>query len=435
MPSVSEMREITSSLALSAILAAQVLSASVGRGEVPEARGVWFNSYREPFASLDGETFRLRVRQMMAQLSDAGINMIFYLVKTPWDARAYYDSSLMERVTDEYDPLKVVVEEGTAAGLEVHAYFNVLAEGDSSLAGMLKVRREWALVDPDGHPTGWMNPFDEGVGQYVVAIAQELAHYEGLAGIQLDRIRFPGSRYGYNPDVLELYRNVTGKSPASDADPEWVRFRAEGVTPLVRLIREEIKRVDPSKFVSASVFPDKYSALAGVMQDWETWARLGYVDFLATMSYTDSTSRLETYVREQLQAVNLSVPLYVGTSVETATDGLFADLVSLIRRSPANGFVIFNANILIESPGKMELLRGMFVGPRPVTPHSSEARWDASRAQSAERWKDYFKPLEAQLVLVFVALVVALLAAVGVKFWERLGEHSTERHREIQVIS
>jgi len=381
------------------VLASRLMGTATGANTLPEGRAAWFNTYSEPFVNLDEQTFRAKIRQAMSQLSGAGLNAIFYLVKTPWDAKAYYNSSIMERITESYDPLKIVIEEGRTAGLEVHAYFNVLAEGDSSPAGMLTRRRDWALVDQGGNPSGWMNPFDEGVRDYVLSIVHELTRYEGLSGIQLDRIRFPGNGVGYNPSILAMFKNATGKTPANDAEPAWVKFRASGVTSLVKAIRDEVRSVAPNLVLSAAVFPDKLSAVATVMQDWETWAKEEYVDFLATMSYTDSVQRLDSYMRDQLQAVNLSMPLYVGINAATLTDSLFMDEITKIRKSPANGFVIFNANALLESAGKLDLLRDNLGGKVP-TPHSSIAAWSASRAEARTRWKEYFGASDYSLVLI-----------------------------------
>jgi len=397
-------------LILSVLLLSASLEVHDRQQQAPEARAVWFNTYAESFVDLSEAEFEAKVRDYMGRLSLAGFNTVFYLVKTPWDAKAHYASNTMERITYDYDPLKIVIEEGRSAGLEVHAYFNVLAEGDSAMAGRLVTNRDWALRTREGFAMGWLNPFEPGVKDYVLEIIGELVRYEGLSGIQLDRVRFPGNNVGYNEGILQLYRDATGKTPSNDADPDWVKFRAGGVTSLVKAISEEVRRLNPNLAISAAVFPDKYSAFANVLQDWETWAGMGYVDFLATMSYTDSVSRLESYIRGQVQAVNFTIPLYVGISAETATDTLFMDEVSSILGSPANGFVVFNANLLLESPGKMESLQRNLGSPAPPTPHSSQSAWEASREQSIARWKEFSKSIDVFSLAVFGGLALGVLA-------------------------
>lgn len=136
--------------------------------------------------------------------------------------------------TATFDYLARFIEAGHAAGLRVNAAINTMVGGyHSSIgnAGMLydhPERKGWCSVDNlqggltnamDDAETGprFLDPANPDVQEFLLTLLGELAAYEGLDGIVLDRCRYDDNNMdaGYTDAAKEAFTTFLGSAPSA----------------------------------------------------------------------------------------------------------------------------------------------------------------------------------------------------------------------------
>lgn len=136
--------------------------------------------------------------------------------------------------TATFDYLARFIEAGHAAGLRVNAAINTMVGGyHSSIgnAGMLydhPERKGWCSVDNlqggltnamDDSETGprFLDPANPDVQEFLLTLLGELAAYEGLDGIVLDRCRYDDNNMdaGYTDAAKEAFTTFLGSAPSA----------------------------------------------------------------------------------------------------------------------------------------------------------------------------------------------------------------------------
>jgi len=150
-------------------------------------------------------------------------------------------------------------------------------------------------LDP-GHPA---------VADYLVALVAELVAGYDLDGVHLDRIRYPGQNWGYNPTALARFQALTGRDDVPlPGDAAWLQWRRDQVTALVRRIYLAVSATNPRLQVSAalsvagaaptSIATWQTSTPYGAhLQDWRAWLEEGILDLGLPMTYRDAEVEAE----------------------------------------------------------------------------------------------------------------------------------------------
>ena len=180
----------------------------------------------------------------------------------------------------DWDYLQAFIDAGHEAGLRVYAGFNTFCGGhksglgtngvlyrDSNMAqyatmlntanGIKSIMNEWA-------DEKFLNPVHPDVQKYTLALLSDLAHYDDLDGIILDRGRFHSAQSDfsdYTREVFEKYIGTKVKNWPSDVCPpghehfvpqpkpthfmQWVEFRAKVIHDFIETARETVKKVNP----------------------------------------------------------------------------------------------------------------------------------------------------------------------------------------------
>ncbi|MFN5607790.1 MAG: family 10 glycosylhydrolase, partial [Bacteroidota bacterium] len=117
-------------------------------------RGVWITTTAS--TALDS---RDNIRQMVSTCKAAGINHLFVVVYN--NARTTYPSNVMNTLIGKpilerfagRDPLQECIEEGHAAGLKVHAWFEYGFSSSYSASGgaIVAAKPQWAARDLAGN--------------------------------------------------------------------------------------------------------------------------------------------------------------------------------------------------------------------------------------------------------------------------------------------
>lgn len=276
-------------------------------------RGLWVDAF--------GPGLKTRA-QAMRTVEDAawmGFNTLFVQTFRRGDCLCL--KSGLPAITDRdfeknFDPLALVTRLAHARGMRVIAWVSVTGMYNAGspnsnpnsifrLHGPSSGAQSWLARRPDGSwleagRDGWLDVGIPAAAEYVTQGVINLVRNYPVDGIQLDRIRYPdGGNWGYDPKVLARYRTETGKTgvPAAD-DPDWMEWKRQQVTALVRRIALEVKAVRSNAWITAATItyfqPPRAGDLvsfrrkqtyADVFQDWPTWMYDGLLELNVLMNY------------------------------------------------------------------------------------------------------------------------------------------------------
>ncbi len=271
----------------------------------------------------------------------AGNNFTQLLVQARGRADSWYKSDFAPRAEElqdqptDFDPLGEVIK--ACEPTPVQAWLNIfyLWTGDTppESANHPALKTKWILRDNNGKSVadyselerrmGWIegiyaDPADPEYRLLMAEIVRELLNRYDLAGIHLDFIRYPGSRYGFAGITAEKFKKQWGFAPAwlpEKIEPDklqdwldgsmnraerilttgaliWAEMRAAEVSKMVETIRRAMKQTHPGLLLSAAVDPDRLSAYLDKGQDWQAWAEKGLVDELYPMTYFGDFERI-----------------------------------------------------------------------------------------------------------------------------------------------
>lgn len=225
-----------------------------------------------------------------------------------WAGGACYDSDVLPpspqysyRKEDAFELCRAAAKKN---GLKFHAWmvcFNMGGHVSAETKGKFKTAGR-VQVDAAGRiKDTWLCPSHPDNVKLVVDALAELAA-KGADGVHLDYIRYPDG------DFCHCGRCKT----EAERYPSWQEFRATRISEVVRLASQRIRRESPGTEISAAVrntIGD--SALRAVGQDWRTWCRNGWLDFVCPMDYFPLDASFRALIERQKGEVH-GVKLYPG---------------------------------------------------------------------------------------------------------------------------
>ncbi|MGD9318212.1 MAG: family 10 glycosylhydrolase, partial [Anaerolineae bacterium] len=273
-----------------------------------EFRALWADAYHTGIKS------RQQIDELVETALTGNFNALVVQVRRRGDT--YYPSTIdpwAPDATPGFDALAYLIERAHAAGIEVHAWATTLAiwGGDTAPAAAQHTynlhgpgatgRDYWLMTSQSGGEKAsnvyYLDPGHPDVVDYTVAVYAELAtHYE-LDGLHLDRVRYAWQDWGYNPTALARFQTQTGRNDVPEpADPEWLQWRRDQVTALVRRIYLTVSALDPqirlSGALSAAGWPptatypwETRTPYTHQLQDWRSWLEEGILDLGMPMTY------------------------------------------------------------------------------------------------------------------------------------------------------
>jgi len=297
----------------------------------------------------------------------ANANAIFAQVRRRGDA--WYLNSLepapdFTPIAANFDPLQDLITEAHDKGIEVHAFvimgavwnknpnfapsatlgrptnpnhvFNLHGGYDPVTQKIIPGPNNWltrslipdgtAGISFQGHRFGndfWLDFGHPDASAYSVGVLKHLVENYPIDGLHLDRIRYPefaiagqtpttGANIGYNPTSIERFQHRNGiplgSPPPATGDPQWMQWRRDQVTNLVRRVYLNAIAIRPEIKISAAliafgggpscptnttcandteVWQKSPSAEAywRVYQDWRAWTEEGILDIAIPMNY------------------------------------------------------------------------------------------------------------------------------------------------------
>ncbi len=374
----------------------------------PELRAVWVDAFHDGFKTPE------QVDRLVAWARSANLNALFVQVRRRGDA--YYLKSLEPRTQDpdfapNFDALQYLIDKAHQGPqpLQVHAWLATLPiwhERDTPPRAAnhpFNVHPDWLMSRDDGETWAgvgqqgiyYLDPGNPDAARYTVDVYLNLIRNYAVDGIHLDQVRYYEGqplRWGYNAASVRRFNERFGRdvdSQPAPRDPDWVRWRRDQVTQLVRHIYQEAHALKPNIAVTAAVVTwgkgpataedwETQAPYASVLQDWRSWLQEGIVDYLLPMDYYRESGEqagwFDTWTGWQARypgkrAVALGLGAYLNL-----TDGSLAQLTRA-RALGALGVALYSYAVpardledasVEEHAAFASTLRGVFPRPAPV---------------------------------------------------------------------
>jgi len=184
--------------------------------------------------------------------------------------------------------LKASENEAQRQGLKLYAWleFGLMLMKNDAIALQ---HPDWLLKTKSGETVidgfVWLNPEHPEVQRYILGIIEEVAHYEGLAGIQLDDHWSVPRQFG---NYIIAMNELTAKA------------------------RQRIKEINPELILSVSPNPHSFSK-EKYNQDWLHWANNGYIDEVVIQIYRDSSAEfVNSILTSKVDRLPRNVPVAIG---------------------------------------------------------------------------------------------------------------------------
>ena len=316
------------------------------------------------------------------ELAAAGVNMI--LPNMAWAGVAHYSSKVLpqsDTFTQYGDQLAQCVTAAHKHGLEVHVWKITWNLEGAPKEFIEKMREDGRTqVSATGDPLNWLCPSHPKNVQLELESMLEIVTNYDVDGIHLDYIRYPGSHACYCEKCRERFILTTRQQidewpkavlPETGVYSDtYIQWRSQQITRLVRLLHKRLREADPNIKLSVAIFGGYPACVASIGQDWITWAKAGYVDFVCPMNYTEDTNYFTELLANQLALMPKGVAIYPGIGA-TATNSLLTPdaviaQIYLSRSLGASGWTIFDYSLDISETVLPAL--GAGVGKSKVQP-------------------------------------------------------------------
>jgi len=283
------------------------------------------------------------------------------------DAEPY--EACLKKVSE--DPFALLIRQAHAAGIEVHAWLNMLSLGDNQDAVFIKrygtgiltknLKAKKALADYKIDNQYFLEPGDPRVREVLSKMVEEiLIIYPGLDGIQFDYIRYPDMNpaYGYTEKNIERFKKTTGLQTIDERSQAWKDWKRDQVTDLLGILVKRVRALRPDIKISATGCMPYSRAYYEAFQDWPSWLDRKVVDFVTVMNYSPYPVEFERWISAaKKKTVDFKkVNIGVGAYKLARAPGTFEKELRLCEKSGGGACVIFHYGSLLQNPALGSLL-------------------------------------------------------------------------------
>ena len=278
------------------------------------------------------------------------------------------------------DPISDLIALAHEKGIKVFFWFEYgfMRSGNASTQTsshpILSVHPEWDGVNSYGTPANYnntdfyMNSYDPEVQNFIIGLIKEsISLYPEVDGVQGDdRLPAAPRNSGYNASTKALYMAETGKDvPDNYQDKEWVSWRLSKLNDFGKRLYSEVKALDNSLLVSFSPNPYPWCE-QNLMQDWPSWIKGGYVDFLSVQCYRDTEAAYRATLNEVMGYVKANTDKNIcnpGIYLRSGSDwaNIFTAQMLYNREKGTNGEAFFFNNGLTLDVNK-KVIKSFYTG-------------------------------------------------------------------------
>jgi uncharacterized lipoprotein YddW (UPF0748 family) len=350
-----------------AVVPAWARAAEAARPQtIAERRGLFVTVIADPPVLSD----RREIEKLVDFARQKDIKILFvqiYRANRAWFPSRMADTSPYEnsRKSVGEDAFRLLIRQAHAAGIEVHAWLNLLSLADNKSAPILRKYGAEILTkntEPKAVPEDYridkqyfLEPGDPRVREELDGMVGEILRaYPELDGIQFDYIRYPDERpaYGHTKINLERFRErYPGETP-DEGNPVWRQWKREQVTGLLEGLVEKTRLLRPDILISATACTSYTRAYHEAFQDWPSWIRRELVDFVTLMNYSPHFSE---YAKDIVEARDKTwdfrkVKIGIGAYKLGKYPGRFAKMFRLCEKAGGGGCAVFHYGSMVENP-------------------------------------------------------------------------------------
>lgn len=334
------------------------------------------------FVSLIQNPPTLSSRDALLKLVDfakeARMKVLFvqiYRANQTWFPSRVGDSAMYEAALNSLgeDPFAFLIRKAHEAGIEVHAWLNLLSLSANEEAPLLKKYGPEILTrNPDEKKTladykidsqYFLEPGDPRVRKELMAIVEEIVRaYPSLDGVQFDYIRYPDShpRYGYTRANMDRFKRSTGLKRIKEGSRAWTDWKRTQVTELLKLLVQKARKLRPNIQISATGCMSYARALHEAFQDWPSWVNSGLVDFVTVMNYSPDPEEYDRWSNVAKTKVTDLRKLYLGVGAYKLVrlPEIFKKEWQFCEQSGSGLCAVFHYGSLFENAALQEPLLG-----------------------------------------------------------------------------
>ena len=278
-----------------------------------EFRAYWVDAFH------DGCKSAAQIDSLLATVHASNMNAV--VVQMRKRGNTYYPSSLDPWAPDadrSFDALAYLIRKAHSSTprIEVHCWFCMMPIWKSltpptDANHIFNLHPEWLTQTSSGELWNGENYcIDPGVPaavQYMYDVIMDAVNRYDIDGVHYDYVRYAGKEWGYNPTAVSRFNAQYGRvgQPAAN-DADWLQFRRDQITALVRKLYTGIAAAKPACKVSAATItwgngPSsdsawlESSAYSNVLQDWRAWMEEGILDINMPMTYYSESSNSSSY--------------------------------------------------------------------------------------------------------------------------------------------
>ena len=323
-----------------------------------EHRGVW--SHARGLSS-SGKNWD----ETCAFLKSRGLTDLYVL--SAFGGGAFYASQVIPQtphVAKYGDLLKQAIEGAHKHGLRCHAWkvnwrMDMYATSNQLAQARAAGKLQRSL---NGNKFDWYCPTDPENQEREIAVMEELAK-TGVDGVMFDFIRYNGQFMCFCDGCRQRFTERMGGAPVEwpkdvlqgqRLHREWVDFRADALSTVVREGARRVRRVKPGILVSAcgqmlSLFVDGGYA-TGVhyekcAQATPRWLKEGWVDYICAMDYLEQTfGKLRETASRQDSVARGRVYPGIGMAAWIRPEGdteKFKELLDAVRAAGCKGWCLY----------------------------------------------------------------------------------------------
>ena len=265
-------------------------------------RGVWLQTvYQEQYSRQTTQQNRQYLRNLLDQLSQAGVNVVFFQVRSKADA--FYKSDIEpwsrqltglegKAPSPAWDPLEFMVAECHARGMELHAWINPYRgprTSDIIAAGSPVKKHPGWFVKNNG--VYYFNPAKQACRDYICSIVADIVRRYDIDGIHFDDYFYPYPSKEKFPDAADY--------KASNSKLSLGNWRRRNVDLLIQQVHGTISAIKPWIRFGISPFGiwrnhktdatgSETAGLQGyddLYADVPLWAKKGWIDYQIPQLY------------------------------------------------------------------------------------------------------------------------------------------------------
>ncbi|MDP4120317.1 MAG: family 10 glycosylhydrolase [Bacillota bacterium] len=279
-----------------------------------------------------------------------------------------------------YDPLKIMVQDTHAAGLEFHAWVNPLRISSNGTPKTLSKNNQYYTLKKENsdyvlsyNNSYYLNPAYPEVRKLIIDDIREIVSKYSVDGIQFDDYFYPTQDSGFDQVSYQKYTSSLSDNANPLSQPNW---RTNNINALISGVYSAVHIANKNAVFGISPEGNMSNDISAGA-DVYSWSKdSGYIDYICPQVYVNFDSSVLPYgsaVDDWRKLVTCkNVKLYIGLAVYKAgsdadsgswkkSDNIIEKEIEFARTKKVDGFMLYSWDYLQNSQTAQEMKNVMKV--------------------------------------------------------------------------